>query len=79
MFPNFTELIPAELLGPERELYVVNKLMEHGVAVVHGSCFGIGFEDNIRISFSTTPVSAVEAGVRRIRQAFGSESRLEHG
>jgi aspartate aminotransferase len=74
MFPNFTELIPAELLGPERELYVVNKLMEHGVAVVHGSCFGIGFKDNIRISFSTTPVSAVEAGVRRIRQAFGSES-----
>ncbi len=72
MFPNFTELIPADLAGPERELYVVNRLMEHGVAVVHGSCFGIGFEDNIRISFSTTPVSAVEAGVRRIEQAFRS-------
>lgn len=72
MFPNFTELIPAGLVGPERELYVANKLMDHGVAVVHGSCFGSGFDDNIRISFSTTPVPAVEAGVRRIEQAFRS-------
>ncbi|MEJ2732442.1 MAG: aminotransferase class I/II-fold pyridoxal phosphate-dependent enzyme [Anaerolineae bacterium] len=74
VFPSFTELIPSELTGPERELYVAHKLMEHGVAVVHGACFGIGFEDNIRISFSTTPVSAVEAGVRRIEQAFRSSS-----
>lgn len=71
IFPNFSGLIPPDLQGRERHTYVVDRLMEVGVATVQGSCFGGHFGDNIRISFSTTPVPAVKEGVERIRQAFG--------
>jgi aspartate aminotransferase len=70
LFPNFTEIIPENLQGKAREEYVFDKLMENGVATVYGYCFGKNFGDNIRISFSTTPVVTIEDGVERIREAF---------
>jgi aspartate aminotransferase len=70
MFPCFTGLIPESLQGKEREMYVFDKLMENGVATIYGSCFGKDFGDNIRISFSTTPVPTIEDGVERIRETF---------
>jgi aspartate aminotransferase len=70
LFPKFTDLIPEDLHGKAREEYVFDKLMENGVATVYGRCFGKDFGDNIRISFSTTPVVTIEDGVKRIREAF---------
>lgn len=70
MFPNFTDLIPKELSGEKRELYISGKLMEHGVVTVPGAYFGKDFTDNVRISFSLTPVPVVEEAVERFRAAF---------
>ena len=33
-------------------------LSEHGIACVYGSCFGKHFIDNIRLSFTATPIPA---------------------
>jgi aspartate aminotransferase len=70
LFPNFTELIPEDLQGKARDEYVFDRLMENGVATVYGYCFGKNYGDNIRISFSTTPIVTIEDGVERIREAF---------
>lgn len=71
LFPNFTNLIPKNLTGSERHLYIFNKLMERGVATVYGSCFGKHFGDNLRFSFSTTPIAKIKEGVERTREVLG--------
>jgi len=71
MFPNFTDVIPRDLAGEERNLWVYRRLMEQGVATVYGSCFGHHFTDNIRISFSATPVPLIHDAAERIRGVFG--------
>lgn len=71
MFPNFSDVIPRDLAGPERNHYVYNLLMENGIATVYGSCFGHHFTDNVRISFSATPVPVIESAVERFRRIFG--------
>jgi aspartate aminotransferase len=70
MFPNFSERIPAELEGEERQRWVYNQLMEYGMASVYGSCFGKHFDDNLRLSFSATPVPVIEEAVDRLRRIF---------
>lgn len=72
MFPNFTELMPEGLQGKEREMYIFDLLMKHGVATVYGSCFGKHFGDNVRISFSTTSIPMIEEGLGRFRNALGA-------
>jgi aspartate/methionine/tyrosine aminotransferase len=75
MFPNFTDVIPRDLAGEERNHYVYRLLMEHGVATVYGSCFGHHFTDNIRISFSATPMPLIHEAVERFHLVFGSGRR----
>jgi aspartate/methionine/tyrosine aminotransferase len=77
MFPNFTDVIPRELSGEERNHYIYRLLMEQGIATVYGSCFGKHFTDNIRISFSATPVPVIHEAVERFRRVFrtGSPAR----
>jgi len=70
MFPNFSERIPAELEGEERHRWVYHQLMEYGIATVYGSCFGKHFGDNVRLSFSATPVPVIEEAVDRLRRIF---------
>jgi aspartate aminotransferase len=70
MFPNFSERIPSELEGEERQRWVYNQLMEFGIASVYGSCFGKHFGDNVRLSFSATPVPVIEEAVDRLRKIF---------
>lgn len=70
LFPNFTALIPKDLTGDDRHLFIFKKLMEKGVAVVYGSCFGKHFGDNVRFSFSTTPKEKILDGLERIRSVF---------
>ncbi len=70
MFPNFSEFMPKKLNGKKRDYYLYNLLMENGIGVVYGSCFGRGFEDNIRLSFSATPVSEIQEAVKRFRNLF---------
>lgn len=72
LFPNFTELIPPRLRPPDRNMYIYDLLMEKGIATVYGSCFGKHFGDNARFSFSTTPTAAIQEGLERTRQIFGS-------
>ena len=70
LFPNFTSLIPSELTGEARNLFIWQRLMEAGVATVYGSCFGRHFTDNLRFSFSSTGASKIQEGVERIKEAF---------
>lgn len=70
MFPDFSEFIPRDLTGPERSHYVYELLMEHGIASVYGSCFGRHFGDNVRLSFSATPVPVIHEAVERFRRVF---------
>jgi aspartate aminotransferase len=70
MFPNFTEVIPRDLTGEERNHHVYRLLMEQGVATVYGSCFGRHFTDNIRISFSATPVPLIHEAAERFHRVF---------
>ncbi len=70
MFPDFSEFIPRELTGAERNHYVYDLLMENGIASVYGSCFGRHFGDNVRLSFSATPVPVINEAVERFRRLF---------
>lgn len=70
MFPNFSEFIPKRLNGEKRGHYIYNLLMENGIGVVYGSCFGRGFEDNVRLSFSATSVSEIKEAVKRLKNLF---------
>ncbi len=69
-FPNFKNFIPQNVSGGDREVYIYNKLLEKGIAAVYGSCFGKYFTDNIRFSFSTTPVEIIEEGIERMKELF---------
>ncbi|MCB9233103.1 MAG: aminotransferase class I/II-fold pyridoxal phosphate-dependent enzyme [Bacteroidia bacterium] len=69
-FPDFGAFVPAEIQGEARKTYIFERLLEAGVAVVYGSCFGDHFTDNVRISFSATDLDEIRLGIRRIREAF---------
>jgi aspartate aminotransferase len=70
MFPDFSEFIPREMSGRERDHYVYKLLMEDGIASVYGGCFGKHFGDNVRLSFSATPVPVIHDAVERFRRIF---------
>ncbi|MBU2445753.1 MAG: aminotransferase class I/II-fold pyridoxal phosphate-dependent enzyme [Bacteroidetes bacterium] len=70
LFPKFTSFIPNHLDEEKRKLYIFEKLMDVGIITVYGSCFGKFFGDNIRFSFSTTPVNLIEEGISRITEVF---------
>jgi aspartate aminotransferase len=70
VFPNFTNLIPRGVRGEDRKRYVYNKLMEHGVCTVYGSCFGKHFQDNVRLSFSAAPLPVIDDAIGRFHDAF---------
>lgn len=70
MFPDFSQFVPRELKGPERNHFVYELLMENGIASVYGSCFGRHFGDNVRLSFSATPVPVINEAVERLRRVF---------
>ena len=70
MFLNFTDVIPGDLSGEKRNHYVYDLLMKEGIATVYGSCFGHHFTDNVRLSFSATPVPVIHEAVERFRRIF---------
>ena len=70
LFPDFSEFIPREMTGRERDHYVYELLMEHGIASVYGACFGKHFGDNVRLSFSATPVPVIHDAVERLQRIF---------
>ncbi len=70
MFPDFSEIIPKELTGEARNHHIYDLLMENGIATVYGSCFGRHFTDNVRLSFSATPVPVIHEAVERFRKIF---------
>ncbi len=70
MFPDFGDVIPRDLTGDERNHYIYRLLMDNGMATVYGSCFGHHFADNVRLSFSATPVPIIHDAVERLRRIF---------
>lgn len=73
LFPNFSDVIPASRTGGDRQTYVYELLMERGIATVYGACFGKHFVDNVRLSFSATPLPDIDEAVRRFREIFVRE------
>jgi aspartate aminotransferase len=70
IFPDFSEFVPKGLSSEESRLHVFNKLMDAGVATVYGSCFGKYFQNNLRLSYSTTNLKQIEEGLERIKKAL---------
>jgi aspartate aminotransferase len=69
IFPDFSEFVPKNLGREESKLFMFNKLIDAGVATVYGSCFGQYFQNNLRLSYSTTDLKQIEEGVSRIKKA----------
>lgn len=70
LFPNFTELIPRNTSPEDRNRYIYDLLMDHGIATVYGSCFGKHFVDNVRFSVSATPIDQIKEALNRMRDIF---------
>lgn len=70
IFPDFSEFVPKNISREDSKLYVFNKLMDAGVATVFGSCFGQYFQNNLRLSYSTTNLVQIEEGLSRIKDAL---------
>lgn len=70
MFPDFADVIPGDVTGEDRKHYVYRLLMENGIASVYGACFGHHFTDNVRLSFSATPVPLIQEAVQRMQRLF---------
>jgi aspartate aminotransferase len=70
VFPNFSGAIPRNVTGEERKRWVYDKLLAQGICTVYGACFGRHFIDNVRLSFSATPIAAIEEAAGRIHDAF---------
>ena len=70
LFPDFSELIPKGLSRDAHQKYIFELLLSHGVAVVYGACFGSGFDNHVRISFSATDLGQISSGTQRIQQAI---------
>ena len=64
----FDESLKLFLSGHAVQSYEL--LMEHGMACVYGSCFGQYFADNVRLSFSATPLPLIEEAAKRLRKVF---------
>lgn len=72
LFPDFSALIPKGLPKEAHQKYIFELLLSHGVAVVYGACFGSGFDNHVRISFSATDADQISSGTQRIQQAIRS-------
>ena len=70
IFPDFSEFVPKNISPSESKLFVFNKLMDAGVATVYGSCFGHYFQNNLRLSYSTTNLNQIDEGISRIKKAL---------
>ena len=71
VFPNFSALIPSDVSAQQRPYYVHELLMGAGIAGVYGPAFGGHFSENIRLSFSATPVSVIDNAVGRMKHVLG--------
>jgi aspartate/methionine/tyrosine aminotransferase len=63
-FIDFNDYIPVNV-DPDK--YLMDLLIENGIAAVPGSAFGKGYEGFIRLSFSTLDATLVEEGAKRLR------------
>jgi aspartate/methionine/tyrosine aminotransferase len=70
IFPDFSRYVPRNISSDQSRLYIFNKLMDAGVATVFGSCFGKYFQNNLRLSYSTTDLNQIEEGINRIKKAL---------
>ena len=70
LFPNFTSVIPQDVQGEKRKTFIYELLSENGIACVYGSCFGQHFVDNVRLSYSATPISQIEDASERFARIF---------
>jgi aspartate/methionine/tyrosine aminotransferase len=66
-FLNLNQYIPEGL--ENKDQFVVDSLMKDGIAVVHGSAFGKGYEGYVRLSYSMVPDTDLKGGIDRLKSA----------
>lgn len=67
-FIDLNKHIPAE--ANDKDKYLLDTLINNGIAVVHGSAFGKGYEGHIRISYSTVSQELVREGAKRFKEVL---------
>ena len=66
MFPDLSGLVPAPLGGHVSE-HIVQRFLDHGIAVVPGTAFGDQtYARHVRISFSGVNDQVLSAGLDRM-------------
>lgn len=68
-FIDFKKLLKKKIKGNVED-YIVNSLIEEGVAVTPGSAFGKDFSGYARISISTLGKELIREGIKRIKNFF---------
>lgn len=59
------------LLGTQdKDKYLLDKLLENGIAVVNGGAFGKEHQGYARLAFSTLTQNAVKEGIERLKEAI---------
>lgn len=67
-FIDLNKHIPAKT--NDKDKYVLDTLINNGIAVVHGSAFGKGYEGYARLSYSTVSQQLVREGVKRFKEVL---------
>jgi len=67
-FLNLNKYLPAKV--QDKDKYVLDKMMENGIAVVNGTAFGKEHEGYIRLAFSTLTQTAIKEGIERLKETI---------
>ena len=70
-FVDLNDYIPHQDVD-DRDKYLLDLLMENGIAAVPGSAFGEGYEGFVRLSFSTLSADLVAEGAKRLCKIMGA-------
>ena len=66
-FIDLNDFVPVRA-DPDK--YLMDLLIDNGIAAVPGSAFGAGYEGFVRLSFSTLDGSVVAEGAKRLRESL---------
>lgn len=69
-FVNLNHHIGESMKGDDSKL--VDRFMEDGIAVVHGSAFGSEYKGYLRLSFSTLDQNVLQSGIERFKKTVQS-------
>ena len=64
-FVDLNDFVPVR---SDPDKYLMDLLIDNGIAAVPGSAFGAGYEGFVRLSFSTLNADLVAEGAKRLRE-----------